>query len=91
MKYFIDFKSFYTKCCDIQTKMCLFQGPFVHIASIVAQLLSKMVTSFQGIYENESRNSEMLAAACAVGVGSCFAAPVGGTVLFTFPLNKEFN
>lgn len=54
------------------------QGPFVHIASIVAQLLSKLVTSFQGIYENESRNSEMLAAACAVGVGSCFAAPVGG-------------
>lgn len=45
---------------------------------MVAQLLSKMVTSFQGIYENESRNSEMLAAACAVGVGSCFAAPVGG-------------
>lgn len=50
----------------------------MHIASIVAQLLSKMVTSFQAIYENESRHCEMLAAACAVGVGSCFAAPVGG-------------
>lgn len=46
------------------------EGPFVHIASICAQLLSKLVTSFQGIYENESRNTEMLAAACAVGV-SC--------------------
>lgn len=46
------------------------QGPFVHIASIVAQLLSKIVTSFQGIFENESRNTEMLAAACAVGVAS---------------------
>lgn len=56
----------------------------MHIASIVAQLLSKMVTSFQGIYENESRNSEMLAAACAVGVGSCFAAPVGGIFVFYF-------
>lgn len=56
----------------------VFQGPFVHIASIVAQLLSKMVTSFQAIYENESRHCEMLAAACAVGVGSCFGAPVGG-------------
>jgi chloride channel 2 len=52
------------------------EGPFVHIASIVAQLLSKLVTSFQSIYENESRNTEMLGAACAVGVGSCFAAPV---------------
>jgi chloride channel 2 len=44
------------------------EGPFVHIASIVAQLLSKLITSFQGIFENESRNTEMLAAACAVGV-----------------------
>lgn len=61
-----------------------FQGPFVHIASIVAQLLSKMVTSFQGIYENESRHCEMLAAACAVGVASCFAAPIGGKIYFEF-------
>jgi Voltage gated chloride channel len=53
----------------------------VHIASIVATLLSKLVTSFQGIYENESRNCEMLAAACAVGVASCFAAPIGGEIL----------
>lgn len=44
------------------------EGPFVHIASIVAQLLSKLITSFQGIFENESRSTEMLAAACAVGV-----------------------
>lgn len=50
----------------------------MHIASIVATLLSKAVTSFKGIYENESRNSEMLAAACAVGVACSFAAPIGG-------------
>uniref|UniRef100_A0A0A1WL81 Chloride channel protein 2 n=1 Tax=Zeugodacus cucurbitae TaxID=28588 RepID=A0A0A1WL81_ZEUCU len=65
------------------------EGPFCHIASIVAQLLSKLVTSFQGIYENESRNSEMLAAACAVGVGSCFAAPVGG-VLFSIEVTTTY-
>lgn len=58
--------------------LLLTQGPFVHIASIVATLLSKAVTSFKGIYENESRNSEMLAAACAVGVACSFAAPIGG-------------
>ena len=57
------------------------EGPFVHIASIVATLLTKLVTSFQGIYANESRNSEMLEAACAVGVACCFASPIGG-VLF---------
>jgi chloride channel 2 len=42
------------------------EGPSVHMASIVATLLSKLVASFQGIYENESRTSEMLSAACAV-------------------------
>lgn len=68
---------------------CSFQGPFVHIASIVAQLLSKLITSFQGIFENESRNTEMLAAACAVGVGSCFASPVGG-VLFSIEVTTTY-
>ena len=37
--------------------------------------------TFQGIYANESRNSEMLAAACAVGVACCFGSPVGMTIL----------
>lgn len=70
-----------------------FQGPFVHIASISATLLSRLVTSFQGIYQNESRNTEMLAAACAVGVASCFAAPIGGRLVFflLFPFNSLAN
>lgn len=33
------------------------------------------------ILKNESRNIEMLAAACAVGVGCCFAAPIGGKII----------
>ncbi|XP_019876092.2 chloride channel protein 2 isoform X2 [Aethina tumida] len=65
------------------------EGPFVHIASISATLLSKLVTGFQGIYENESRTTEMLAAACAVGVASCFAAPVGG-VLFSIEVTTVY-
>lgn len=65
------------------------QGPFVHIASIVGNLLSKMVTSFQAIYVNESRKSEMLAAACAVGVGTCFGAPLGG-VLFSIEVTTTY-
>ena len=60
------------------------EGPLVHIASIVATLMSKLVTSFKGIYENESRNTEMLAAACAVGVSCCVGAPIGGKILTTF-------
>ncbi|XP_069948569.1 chloride channel protein 2-like isoform X3 [Cherax quadricarinatus] len=65
------------------------EGPFVHIASMVATLLSKGVTSFKGIYENESRNSEMLAAACAVGVACSFAAPIGG-VLFSIEVTSVY-
>nr|CAI5838828.1 unnamed protein product [Callosobruchus analis] len=65
------------------------EGPFVHIASISATLLSKLVTGFQGIYENESRTTEMLAAACACGVASCFAAPVGG-VLFSIEVTTVY-
>lgn len=60
----------------------------MHIASIVATLLSKL-QSFQGIYENESRSNEMLAAACAVGVACCFAAPVGG-VLFSIEVTAVY-
>nr|CAH0108618.1 unnamed protein product [Daphnia galeata] len=65
------------------------EGPLVHIASIVATLMSKLVTSFKGIYENESRNSEMLAAACAVGVSCNFAAPIGG-VLFSIEVTSVY-
>ncbi|GAA6070819.1 chloride channel protein 2-like, partial [Tachysurus ichikawai] len=64
-------------------------GPFVHIASLCAALLCKFMSLFGGIYENESRNIEMLAAACAVGVGCCFAAPIGG-VLFSIEVTSTF-
>ncbi|GFR83380.1 chloride channel protein [Elysia marginata] len=65
------------------------EGPFVHVASIVATLLSKAIGSFRGIYENESRRSEMLAAACAVGVAGTFAAPIGG-VLFSIEVTATY-
>ncbi|KAF1520886.1 Chloride channel protein 2, partial [Eudyptula albosignata] len=65
------------------------QGPFVHIASMCAALLSHFLSLFGGIYKNEARNIEMLAAACAVGVGCCFAAPIGG-VLFSIEVTSTF-
>lgn len=40
--------------------------------------LSPADTPVRPSRQNESRNTEMLAAACAVGVGCCFAAPIGG-------------
>ncbi|XP_034115511.1 chloride channel protein 2-like isoform X1 [Drosophila albomicans] len=65
------------------------EGPYVHIASIVANLLSKMATPFRSIYQNESRSNEMLAAACALGLGTCFAAPIGA-VLFSIEVTTTY-
>nr|XP_042904243.1 chloride channel protein 2 isoform X2 [Parasteatoda tepidariorum] len=65
------------------------EGPFVHISSILATMLSKLVSSFKGIHENESRANEMLAAACAVGVACSFAAPIGG-VLFSIEVTSVY-
>uniref|UniRef100_A0AAX7VRU4 Chloride channel protein n=1 Tax=Astatotilapia calliptera TaxID=8154 RepID=A0AAX7VRU4_ASTCA len=64
------------------------EAPFVHIASLCGALLCKLPV-FRGIYENESRYREMLAAACAVGVGCVLAAPVGG-VLFSIEVTFTF-
>ncbi|XP_044887072.1 chloride channel protein 2 isoform X2 [Mauremys mutica] len=83
LKEYLTLKTFVAKVigltCALGSGMPLGkEGPFVHIASMCAALLSKFLSLFGGIYENESRNIEMLAAACAVGVGCCFAAPIGG-------------
>ncbi len=43
--------------------------------------------TIQGIYANESRSNEMLAAACAVGVACCFGSPIGG-VLFSIEVRS---
>ena len=59
------------------------EGPLVHLSSIIATQLDRWRrTKGVGVYENESRHTEMLAAACAVGVACTFSAPIGG-VLFS--------
>uniref|UniRef100_A0A7E4UPZ1 Chloride channel protein n=1 Tax=Panagrellus redivivus TaxID=6233 RepID=A0A7E4UPZ1_PANRE len=56
------------------------EGPFVHIGSALARQLSRIGSSINGVYGNESRRSEMLAAGCAVGVACTFSSPVGGVL-----------
>ncbi|GMR30814.1 hypothetical protein PMAYCL1PPCAC_01009 [Pristionchus mayeri] len=56
------------------------EGPLVHIFAAFAMQLSRLA-AFTGIYSNESRCSEMLAAGAAVGVAATFSAPVGGVLL----------
>lgn len=66
------------------------QGPFVHVASVVASQLTRLVHgSSGGIFENESRSGEMLAAGCAVGVACTFSAPIGG-VLFSIEVTSVY-
>ncbi|XP_043347993.1 chloride channel protein 2 isoform X1 [Dermochelys coriacea] len=94
LKEYLTLKTFVAKVigltCALGSGMPLGkEGPFVHIASMCAALLSKFLSLFGGIYENQSRNIEMLAAACAVGVGCCFAAPIGG-VLFSIEVTSTF-
>ncbi|CEF71263.1 Chloride channel protein 2 [Strongyloides ratti] len=65
------------------------EGPFVHIASILANQMSKIVHNKHSIYSNEARRTEMLAAGCAVGVACTFSAPVGG-VLFSIEVTSVY-
>ncbi|XP_028328058.1 chloride channel protein 2-like isoform X3 [Gouania willdenowi] len=103
LKEYLTFKTFVAKVigltCALGSGMPLGkEGPFVHVASLCAALLSKfMAALFGGSYmeepfeanKNELRNTEMLSAACAVGVGCCFAAPIGG-VLFSIEVTSTF-
>nr|CAH0108614.1 unnamed protein product [Daphnia galeata] len=65
------------------------EGALVHIGGIVGTLLSKLLTSFKGIYENESRKADMLATACAVGLSCSLGAPIGG-VLFSIEVTSVY-
>lgn len=56
---------------------------------MMATLLSKLFGSFEGVYDKGSRTTEMLAAACAVGVATTFYAPIGG-VLFSVEVTTDF-
>ncbi|XP_055916791.1 chloride channel protein 2-like [Eupeodes corollae] len=92
LKEYLTFKTFLVKVVGLTAALGSGipigkEGPFVHIASIVATLLSKL--RFHRIYENKSRYSEMLSVACAVGIGACFAAPIGG-VLFSIEATTTY-
>uniref|UniRef100_A0A673HHR2 Chloride channel, voltage-sensitive 1b n=1 Tax=Sinocyclocheilus rhinocerous TaxID=307959 RepID=A0A673HHR2_9TELE len=62
------------------------EGPFVHIASICAAVLSKIMSIFTGVYEVKTN---ILTVGCAVGVGCCFGTPLGG-VLFSIEVTSTY-
>ncbi|TSK34827.1 Chloride channel protein 1 [Bagarius yarrelli] len=60
------------------------EGPFVHIASICAAVLSRVMSFFTGVYENSYGYTDILTVGCAVGVGCCFGTPLGVTITALF-------
>ncbi|XP_056901851.1 chloride channel protein 1 isoform X1 [Takifugu flavidus] len=65
------------------------EGPFVHIASICAAVLSRFMSIFSGAYENPYGYTDILTVGCAVGVGCCFGTPLGG-VLFSIEVTSTY-
>ncbi|XP_052003007.1 chloride channel protein 1-like [Xyrauchen texanus] len=65
------------------------EGPFVHIASICAAVLSRVMSIFTGVYENPYSYTDILTVGCAVGVGCCFGTPLGG-VLFSIEVTSTY-
>nr|XP_012623553.1 chloride channel protein 1 isoform X3 [Microcebus murinus] len=65
------------------------EGPFVHIASICAAVLSKFMSVFCGVYEQPYYYADILTVGCAVGVGCCFGTPLGG-VLFSIEVTSTY-
>ena len=64
------------------------EGPFVHLATGVANKLSKL-SLFAKIERNQAVKKQMLAAAVAAGVASTFGAPMGG-VLFSIEVTSTY-
>ncbi|XP_029437184.1 chloride channel protein 1 isoform X2 [Rhinatrema bivittatum] len=65
------------------------EGPFVHIASICAAVLSKFISVFSGANEQPYYYTDVLTVGCAVGVGCCFGTPLGG-VLFSIEVTSTY-
>ncbi|KAM4675401.1 chloride channel protein ClC-Kb-like [Discoglossus pictus] len=89
LEEFFTLRTFFAKLvgvtCTLAAGSTIFLGkvgPFVHMATILATLLGKVMVKLVGAKENQSRKYEMLIAGAAVGVACCFVAPVGG-VLFS--------
>lgn len=64
------------------------QGPFVHVASCIVQLLTGL-RCFRNLGTNQSLRMQLLAAACAVGVSVAYGAPIGG-VLYSIEVTSTY-
>ncbi|KAM9855198.1 chloride channel K [Aulostomus maculatus] len=64
-------------------------GPFVHLSTMVGGYLSNLCTLTQA-NEEEKATGEMLVVAAAVGVASCFGAPISGVLFSVEVMSSHF-
>ncbi|KAF0036753.1 hypothetical protein F2P81_012065 [Scophthalmus maximus] len=64
-------------------------GPFVHLSTMVGSYLSKFFTPVQANKKDKAAG-EMLVVAAAVGVASCFGAPVSGVLFSVEVMSSHF-
>ncbi|XP_056130768.1 chloride channel K [Lampris incognitus] len=64
-------------------------GPFVHLSTMVGAYLSQLCTLVNGT-KKEKTDGEMMVVAVAVGVASCFGAPVSGVLFSVEVMSTSF-
>lgn len=60
------------------------EGPLIQMSSIIVTKMSKYLSSFKSVYQNENKKLELIGAAYAVGVACTFNSPIGGLSHFFF-------
>uniref|UniRef100_A0A672YRB7 Chloride channel K n=1 Tax=Sphaeramia orbicularis TaxID=375764 RepID=A0A672YRB7_9TELE len=64
-------------------------GPFVHLSTMMGQYFNKLCTLIQS-QKTETAAGEMLAVSAAVGVASCFGAPISGVLFSVEVMGSHF-
>ncbi|XP_033824743.1 chloride channel K [Periophthalmus magnuspinnatus] len=86
--HYLSVTNMFTKClglvCTLSGGSTVFLGkvgPFVHVSTMMGAYLSRLHTHIQG-QNKEDAGDQMMVVSTAVGVASCFGAPISG-VLFS--------